>query len=147
MAKLNIKINRKSGELLSTQVSSQLAEQISSGRLSAGEALPSERALGGQLGVSRNVLRSAYRSLVEQKLIETVTGIGRRVRGAGTSQNTQKGAAQTAAGGTAPKAAQKTTPQQGAAKASTSQQRSAVKKLGATAAQQASSGAKKASTK
>ncbi len=88
MAKLNIKVNRKSGELLSTQVSNQLAEQISSGRLSPGEALPSERALGEQLGVSRNVLRSAYSRLVEQKLVETVSGIGRRVRAAGTSQNT-----------------------------------------------------------
>ncbi len=142
MAKLNIKVNRKSTELLSTQVSSQLAEQISSGRLSAGEALPSERALGEQLGVSRNVLRTAYRSLVEQQLIETVIGIGRRVRQAVTTQNAKKAAAKTSAGATAPKTAP-----QGAAKRSTSQQRGAVKKLGATAAQQASSGAKKAGTK
>jgi GntR family transcriptional regulator / MocR family aminotransferase len=81
MAKLNIKLKAKSEETKSQQIATQLAEAIQGGKVKPGEALPSERALGEQLGISRQVIRRAYEMLTEKRLVETHGTAGRRVRG------------------------------------------------------------------
>lgn len=52
---------------------------MSSGRLSPGEDLPSERDLSSQFGVSRTVIREAVKSLEAQGVIEVLSGRGARV--------------------------------------------------------------------
>ena len=63
-------------ESLSRKVSSQLEDAIVSGDLDPDSRLPSEQELAGQLGVSRNVVREALRSLEERGLITIRTGSG-----------------------------------------------------------------------
>jgi GntR family transcriptional regulator len=48
-----------------------LADEISAGRLQAGDRLPSERTLGERLGVSRATVRRAIAELADQGLVET----------------------------------------------------------------------------
>ncbi|MEA5078798.1 MAG: FadR/GntR family transcriptional regulator [Anaerolineaceae bacterium] len=55
-------------------ISSQIETIIKS--MATGEKLPSERTLASQLGVSRNVLREALRSLSEKGLLEIKPGKG-----------------------------------------------------------------------
>lgn len=55
--KVRIKLSARSAESGSGQVACQLREMISSGRLKAGDALPSEDGLAEQLGVGRKVVR------------------------------------------------------------------------------------------
>jgi DNA-binding FadR family transcriptional regulator len=56
------------------------AEEILSGRLRAGDKLPSERALAVRFGVGRPLIREALRTLAEMGLIETVPSRGTFVR-------------------------------------------------------------------
>jgi GntR family transcriptional regulator, transcriptional repressor for pyruvate dehydrogenase complex len=63
-------------------LSTSLETQIVSGRLAAGEKLPSERQLAEQYGVSRPIVREALRSLVERDLVEIKPGRGSYVRDA-----------------------------------------------------------------
>ena len=64
----------------STPVSDQLFEAIRdairSGRIGAGEQLPSTRDLSKQLGLSRNTVLAAYSELLMHGLIETRVGFG-----------------------------------------------------------------------
>lgn len=53
-----------------------IQDQISDGTLSPKEALPSERLLEEQLGVSRTTIRHAWRRLTEAGLIKSVVGAG-----------------------------------------------------------------------
>lgn len=66
-------------ETLSDQIASRLAEYIATG-LRAGDQLPSEASISEQFGVSRPVVREAFRSLVGQGIIEVVSGKGAIVR-------------------------------------------------------------------
>ena len=52
---LKIRINRKSVESMTRQLTDQLGDLISSGALAVGSLLPSERTLANSLGVARNV--------------------------------------------------------------------------------------------
>lgn len=61
---------------LPNRVKKQLFEMISSGRLGPGDRLPAERELARQLGVSRNVVREALRSLVDMNILEARQGAG-----------------------------------------------------------------------
>jgi DNA-binding FadR family transcriptional regulator len=61
-------------------LSAYLEEQIVSGRLAAGEKLPSERQLADRHGVSRPIVREALRSLVERNLVEIQPARGTFVR-------------------------------------------------------------------
>ncbi|HLL63172.1 MAG TPA: GntR family transcriptional regulator [Propionibacteriaceae bacterium] len=62
--------------LRSAQVARLLAGRISSGRIPSGEALPPERELAGQLGVSRTTLRRALADLAAAGLVERHQGRG-----------------------------------------------------------------------
>jgi GntR family transcriptional regulator/MocR family aminotransferase len=67
--RLRIRMSTRSGESGSGQVARQVREMISSGRLKAGDVLPSEDGLAEQLGVGRKVVRYAYGKLVEEGLL------------------------------------------------------------------------------
>lgn len=58
---------------------------IRDGGLKAGDTLPAETAIGGRLGVSRTVVREAYRSMAALRLIDV--GNGRRARVASIDEN------------------------------------------------------------
>ncbi|HZT59559.1 MAG TPA: winged helix-turn-helix domain-containing protein [Pyrinomonadaceae bacterium] len=80
MADLNIRIRSGSDETKTQQIFNQIASAILAGKFTRGDALTSERALAEQLGVSRNIVRNAYRRLEDQGFVETVSTAGRRVR-------------------------------------------------------------------
>jgi GntR family transcriptional repressor for pyruvate dehydrogenase complex len=80
MPDLNIRIRAGSGETKTQQIFNQVASAILAGKLNPGDPLTSERALAEQLGVSRNIVRNAFRRLEEHGLVETVSTSGRRVR-------------------------------------------------------------------
>lgn len=61
---------------LAEQVSDLLEAEIRSGRLTAGEKLPTERLLASQMGVSRTVLREAVSRLKSAGLLESRQGSG-----------------------------------------------------------------------
>ena len=83
MPELDIRISRKRGDETKTeQIFNQIASAILAGKFEAGDEITSERALAEQLGVSRNIVRNAYRRLEEAGLVETVSTSGRRVRAA-----------------------------------------------------------------
>lgn len=80
MPDLNIRIRAGSDETKTQQIFNQIASAILAGKVDPGESLTSERALAERLGVSRNIVRNAYRRLEEHGLVETVSTSGRRVR-------------------------------------------------------------------
>ena len=86
MPDLNIRLRAGSEETKTQQIFNQIASAILAGKFTRGDALTSERALAEQLGVSRNIVRNAYRRLEEHGLIETFSTSGRRVRGAKKSR-------------------------------------------------------------
>ena len=77
---LKIKINRKSVESMTRQITDQLGSLISSGALAIGSMLPSERTLANSLGVARNVVRGSYEYLEKAGVIQREGRKGRRVR-------------------------------------------------------------------
>ncbi|HEX8148426.1 MAG TPA: winged helix-turn-helix domain-containing protein [Pyrinomonadaceae bacterium] len=86
MPDLNIRIRAGSDETKTQQIFNQIASAILAGKFTRGDAITSERALAEHLGVSRNIVRNAYRRLEEHGLIETFSTSGRRVRGAKKSR-------------------------------------------------------------
>ena len=79
---MKIRINRKSVESMTRQITDQLGGLISSGALAVGSLLPSERTLANSLGVARNVVRGSYEYLEKAGVIEREGRKGRRVRAA-----------------------------------------------------------------
>ena len=77
---LKIKINRKSIESMTRQITDQLGSLISSGVLAVGSMLPSERTLANSLGVARNVVRGSYEYLEKAGVVQREGKKGRRVR-------------------------------------------------------------------
>lgn len=61
-------------------VVNQIFDLIAAGRLEPGHQLPPERSLAQQLGVSRNVLREAFRALELRGIVVSVPGGRRRIR-------------------------------------------------------------------
>jgi len=86
MPDLSIRIRAGSDETKTQQIFNQIASAILAGKFTRGDTITSERALAEQLGVSRNIVRNAYRRLEEHGLIETFSTSGRRVRGAKKSR-------------------------------------------------------------
>jgi GntR family transcriptional repressor for pyruvate dehydrogenase complex len=70
---------------LYTSIVDQLVEGIRQGGFPPGAALPAERVLAGQLGVSRSSLREAIRVLEHAGVLEVRTGSGTYVSDAGAS--------------------------------------------------------------
>ena len=78
---LKIRINRKSVDSMTRQLTDQLGDLISSGALAIGSLLPSERMLADSLGVARNVVRGSYEYLEKAGIVQREGRKGRRVRG------------------------------------------------------------------
>jgi len=85
---VKIRINRKSVESMTRQITDQLGGLISTGALAVGSLLPSERTLANSLGVARNVVRGSYEYLEKAGVIEREGRKGRRVRAATSRRKT-----------------------------------------------------------
>ena len=77
---IKIRINRKSVESMTRQLTDQLGSLISGGALAVGSLLPSERTLANSLGVARNVVRGSYEYLEKAGVVQREGRKGRRVR-------------------------------------------------------------------
>jgi GntR family transcriptional regulator, transcriptional repressor for pyruvate dehydrogenase complex len=77
---LKIRINRKSVDSMTRQITDQLDSLISSGSMAIGSMLPSERALANTLGVARNVVRGSYEYLEKAGVVQRDGRKGRTVR-------------------------------------------------------------------
>lgn len=77
---LKIRINRKSFESMTRQLTDQLESLISSGAMAVGSILPSERTLANSLGIARNVVRGSYEYLEKAGVVQREGRKGRRVR-------------------------------------------------------------------
>lgn len=77
---LKIRINRKSVDSMTRQITDQLGGLISSGTMAVGSLLPSERSLANSLGVARNVVRGSYEYLEKAGVVQLEGRAGRRVR-------------------------------------------------------------------
>ncbi len=77
---LKIRINRKSVDSMTRQITDQLDSLISSGAMAIGSVLPSERALANTLGVARNVVRGSYEYLEKAGVVQRDGRKGRTVR-------------------------------------------------------------------
>lgn len=83
---MKIRINRKSVESMTRQLTDQLGGLISGGAIAVGSVLPSERTLANSLGVARNVVRGSYEYLERAGIIQREGRKGRRVSHATTSR-------------------------------------------------------------
>jgi GntR family transcriptional regulator of arabinose operon len=66
----------KSGSPLYVRLRNAIQEQIRSGMLVTGAALPPEREMEQRLGVSRSTVRQALRSLIDEGVLKSVVGSG-----------------------------------------------------------------------
>jgi len=85
---LKIRINRKSVESMTRQITDQLGSLIGDGAMAVGSLLPSERSLANSLGVARNVVRGSYEYLEKAGVIQREGKKGRRVRSKTSRQKT-----------------------------------------------------------
>lgn len=76
---LLLRLDRASGEGLGAQIQRELRDAIRAGRLTAGERLPSSRALAAELGVSRGLVVDSYAQLEAEGYLVTQVGSGTRV--------------------------------------------------------------------
>ena len=76
---LGIDLDRRSEQPLRRQIYGALKEEMTRGRLTAGEALPSTRELAHALGVSRNTVCEAYDMLIAEGYAESRQGAPTRV--------------------------------------------------------------------
>ncbi|MGI6719835.1 MAG: GntR family transcriptional regulator [Anaerovoracaceae bacterium] len=78
---MDIIISNSSKRPIYDQIATQIKDMIMSGRLEAGEALPSMRVLAKELRISVITTKRAYEELERDGFIETVTGRGSFVAG------------------------------------------------------------------
>ncbi|MBQ8567892.1 MAG: GntR family transcriptional regulator [Oscillospiraceae bacterium] len=71
-----MKIQQNSGEPIYRQIERQFREQIISGKLAAGEYLPSIRSLASDLRISVITTMKAYDELAKDGLVTSVAGKG-----------------------------------------------------------------------
>jgi GntR family transcriptional regulator/MocR family aminotransferase len=76
---LLVVLDREDGRPLRVQLEEQLRDGVRSGRLHAGIALPSTRALAAELGVARGVVVEAYGQLVAEGFLVARRGSATRV--------------------------------------------------------------------
>jgi DNA-binding GntR family transcriptional regulator len=65
---------------MTRQITDQLGSLISTGAMTVGSLLPSERSLANSLGVARNVVRGSYEYLEKAGVIQREGRKGRSVR-------------------------------------------------------------------
>ena len=73
---MNLIINHTSMEPIYEQIIAQIKAEVIEGRMTAGDALPSVRALSRELKISALTVKKAYDLLDEEGLIVTVHGKG-----------------------------------------------------------------------
>jgi GntR family transcriptional regulator / MocR family aminotransferase len=76
---LLLALDRTRAEPLRVQLERELREAIRSGRLPAGERLPSSRALAAELGISRGLVLECYSQLQAEGFLTSHTGSATRV--------------------------------------------------------------------
>ena len=76
---LLLRLDRTLREPLGAQLQRELRDAIRSGRVAAGERLPSSRALARQLAVSRGLVLDSYEQLEAEGYLTTAPGSGTRV--------------------------------------------------------------------
>jgi GntR family transcriptional regulator/MocR family aminotransferase len=76
---LLLKLDRSSSTTLGAQIQDQLRDAIRSGRLGAGERLPSSRLLAREVGVSRGLVVDCYAQLEAEGYLESRGGSATRV--------------------------------------------------------------------
>ncbi|MGH8961777.1 MAG: GntR family transcriptional regulator, partial [Jatrophihabitantaceae bacterium] len=76
---LLLRLDRSSGRPLGAQLQDELRDAIRSGRLAAGERLPSSRALAAELGVSRGLVIDCFQQLEAEGYLTTHAGSATRV--------------------------------------------------------------------
>lgn len=76
MVTLAVALDRADPRPLGTQLADEVRRQVTDGRLSAGDRLPSSRALARDLGVARAVTEQAYGQLVAEGWLEGRHGSG-----------------------------------------------------------------------
>ena len=76
---LLLALDRTRAEPLRVQLERELREAIRSGRLAAGERLPSSRALATELGISRGLVLECYSQLQAEGFLTSHTGSATRV--------------------------------------------------------------------
>src|ERR1700748_2085536 len=79
-----IRLDRNVPEPLRVQLERELRDAIRSGRLAAGERLPSSRALAGELGLSRGLVLECYSQLQAEGFLTSRSGSATRVAAAAT---------------------------------------------------------------
>ncbi len=94
---LKIRINRKSVDSMTRQITDQLDSLISNGTMAIGSMLPSERALANTLGVARNVVRGSYEYLEKAGVVQRDGRKGRTVRAKTSRKRTTTASAATKA--------------------------------------------------
>jgi GntR family transcriptional regulator / MocR family aminotransferase len=78
---LLVRLDRSARKPLRAQLEASLREAIRSGRLRAGERLPSSRGLARELGVSRGMVQDCYGQLLAEGYLISRTGSATRVAG------------------------------------------------------------------
>jgi len=73
---MDILISNSSGKPIYEQIADQIKEQIMSGALAAGDALPSMRLLAKELHISVITTKRAYEELERDGFLESVPGKG-----------------------------------------------------------------------
>ncbi|MER5474648.1 PLP-dependent aminotransferase family protein [Streptomyces sp. NPDC002685] len=76
---LLLSVDRDSGEQLRAQLERQVRDAVRSGRLGAGERLPSSRELARELGLSRGLVQDCYAQLQAEGYLVTRVGSATRV--------------------------------------------------------------------
>lgn len=73
---MNITISNSSGKPIYEQITSQIKNDIITGELKPGDALPSMRLLAKELRISVITTKRSYNDLEQEGFIETITGKG-----------------------------------------------------------------------
>ena len=95
---LLLTLDRRQGQL-GAQVQAAIRAAIRSGRLRAGERLPSSRELARELGVSRGLVQECYGQLLAEGYLSAAVGSATRVAEATGAEATSTGAASTGPAG------------------------------------------------
>jgi GntR family transcriptional regulator / MocR family aminotransferase len=80
---LLVRLDRSAPQPLRAQLEASLRDAIRTGRLRAGERLPSSRELAHELGISRGLVQDCYAQLLAEGYLTSRTGSATRVAGLG----------------------------------------------------------------